>query len=207
MTAEQQGLHLPPDLELGERLGENRWQIVYRAHYQGEDIVVKAYSQSGAQWYRKKLDKNIGVYEMLQNRAYRAKPELLPFTAKPIRVIGQDGKYSLCFLQEFVDGPSLSELAASEGGVPGYLLQTGESIARTCEEKDIKGINEFMHGVRFRKEGNAWSPVMFDFRHIPAEPVQTREKGGLLSKLGIGRRRSETTGFMKDWEAVASQFR
>lgn len=207
MTAEQMGLRLPPELELGERLGENRWQVVYRAHYQGEDIVVKAYSESGANWYRKKLDKNIGVFEMLQNRSYRAKPELLPFTAKPIRVIGQDGSMSLCFLQEFVDGLTLEELATQEGGVPGYLMQTGESIARMCEEKQIKGINEFMQGVRFRKTGNAWTPVMFDFRHIPAEPKGSNEKPSFLSRLGFGSRRQETSGFMRDWEAIQRKHR
>lgn len=207
MMAEAHGLQLPPELELGERLGKNRWQSVYRASYQGEAVVVKAYTESAATWYRKKLDKNIGVYEMLQNRAYRAREELLPYTAKPIRVIGQDGSCSLCFLQEFIDGPTLEELAAEEGKVPGYLLQTGEAIARVCEEKRIKGINEFMRGARFRKQGNAWVPVMFDFRHIPTEPAKPQTGGSFLSRLGFGSRRHETTGFMKDWETVERKYR
>lgn len=207
MSSESHGLHLPDDLQPGERIGKNRWLSVYRANYQGEEIVIKAYTESAASWYRKKIDKNIGVYEMLQNRAYRAKPDLLPFTAKPIRVIGQDGSYSLCFLQEFIDGPTFEELAAQEGKVHGYLLQTGESIARLAEEKSIAGIDQFMKGVRFRKTGNAWTPVMFDFRHIPSEIKKPQGGSSFMSRLGFGGRGTNTTGFMKDWEAVARKYK
>jgi hypothetical protein len=162
---------------------------------------LKAYTDNAANWYRKKLDKNIAVFEMLQNRSYRAKPELLPYTAKPIRVIGQDGKASLCFLQEFVDGITLEELGRQHGRIPGYLMQTGESIARYCEENEVAGIDQFMEKVLFRNENNAWTPVMFDFKQIPAEPKKPAGPS-FLSRLGIGARQDGPSGFMKAWKAL-----
>lgn len=205
LSAEQQGLRLPPDLELLELVGQSRWARTYKAHYEGETIALRAYTDNAASWYRKKLDKNVAVFEMLQNRKFRAKPELLPYTAKPIRVIGQDGKQSLCFLQEFVDGLTLEELGRQQGGIPGYLLEIGQAIASYCEENQIAGIDQFMGHALFRKENKGWTPIMYDFKHIPEEPKKPAGPS-FLSRLGFGSRNSPaTTGFMRDWRALEAK--
>ncbi len=196
-----EGLKLPPGLELLTKVGTGRAGTVYKARFQGETIALKAYKPSAADWYRKKLDKNIAVYEMMQNRAYRKQSELVNYTAKPIRVVGQDGKLSLCFLQEFVDGITLEELGERYGHIPGYLMRTGEAIARVCEEHTIKGVDEFMKGVKLRQKASTWVPVMFDFKHIPNDGPR-EIKPNLLQRLGIGQRPPSQPGFMGEWELL-----
>lgn len=207
LDPDTEGLRLPAGLELLERLGRSRWATVYRATFEGETIALKAYTDGAADWYRKKVDKNVAVFEMLQNRSFRQQPDLLPYTAKPLRVIGQDGKLSLCFLQEYVDGPTIDELGEREGSIPGYLIRTGENIARSCEEKGIEGIDQFMDKVRFQREGQAWVPRMFDFKHVPTEARKKPARGGsLLSRLGFGARPGEPTGFLRDWVAAQRRY-
>lgn len=196
-----EGLTLPDGIVLLEKVGSGRAATVYKAQFQGETIALKAYKSNAASWYRKKLDKNIAVFEMMQNRAFRKHPDLVKYTAKPLRVIGQDGKASLCFLQEYVDGITLEQLGDRYGQIPGYLMRTGEAIARVCEERAIKGVDDFMKGVKVRQSASTWLPIMFDFKHIPSERPQ-EVKPGLLQRLGLNKRPPVSPGFMGDWETI-----
>lgn len=196
-----EGLKLPPGLELIEKIGTGRAGTVYKATFQGETIALKAYKPSAADWYKKKLNKNIAVYEMMQNREFRKQPDLVAYTAKPIRVIGQDGKLSLCFLQEYVDGITLEELGERYGRLPGYLMKTGEAIARVCEEHSIKGVDDFMKGVKVRQSASTWIPVMFDFKHIPTDRPK-EVKPSLMQRLGLNKSAPVQPGFMGTWEAL-----
>ena len=204
LDAEAEGLNLPSGIELVEKIGSGRAGTVYKARFQGEVVALKAYKASAADWYKKKLGKNIAIYEMMQNREFRKHKELVEYTAKPLRVIGQDGKCSLCFLQEFVDGITLEEFGEREGQFPGYLIRTGEMIARTCEEQSLAGIDEFMKGVKLRRTANAWTPVMFDFKHVPSESAKN---GGpsLLQRLGLNRRDNRPKGFLGDWHVLSER--
>ncbi len=205
LDAAAEGLTLPPGIELLEKLGSGRAGSVFKAHYQGEVIALKAYKASAADWYKKKIGKNVAIYEMMQNREFRKHKELVDYTAKPLRVIGQDGSCSLCFLQEYVDGLTLEELGEQLGQFPGYLMRTGESIARTCEEKSLDGVDEFMKGVKFRQASNKnWSPVMFDFKHVPSASGKNAGPG-LLQRLGLNRGGQGPKGFLGDWQALSDR--
>lgn len=207
LTPESEGLRVPAGLDLMERLGASHWVVVYKARFEGDLIVLKVYTDAAADWYRRKLDKNVAVFEMMQNRKYRRVPELLPHTAKPLRVIGQDGRYTLAFMQEFVDGLTLEELGEVEGGIPGYLIRTGENLARVCEEKQIPGIDRFMNKCRFRREGNAWVPTMFDFKHPLPNDAGKQGRSSLLSRLGVGGARAgQAPGFLGIWQREQQRY-
>lgn len=206
ISATEAGLNLPDDIELLEKLGESKLSTVWKARYSNEDVVLKAYSKRAESAWRKKLDKNIAVFEMLQNRAFRHRPELVTYTAKPIRVIGQDGKHSLCFIQEFIDGVSIEEVARREKGLPGAVIRTGETIARVCEEKKIGGIDQFMADVICRRQGENWVPVIHDFKHIPEDPKKPGS-APLLSRLGLGNRYGNATGFLREWHKLDRKYK
>lgn len=196
-----EGLDLPAGIELLEKIGTGSTATVYKATFQGDTVALKAYKASAADWYKKKLDKNIAVYEMMQNRSFRKHKELVDYTAKPYRVIGQDGKHSLCYLQEYVDGISIEELGQRYGSIPGYLMHTGELIARACEEHSIAGIDQFMKDCKLRKVSSSWMPVMYNFKHVPSNSGKDRKRS-LLQRIGLDRRPPLPTGFMGDWEAL-----
>ena len=194
------GLKLPPDLELESLIGTGSCGPVYKVHFQGETLALKAYTQQAIQRYEKKHGANLAIFEMSQNRSLRKLPQLLPFTAKPNRVLGQDGKFSLCFLQEFVDGVSIDALAERLGRLPQSLLEAGEVIDQVSRTAGIKGMDQFMRDILVRERHGVWQPVMFDFKHVP------REHGGSKPLFGIlGRKHKAGSAFLRQWRELAAR--
>lgn len=202
LTPESEGLQLPEGIELLEKVGAGRFNRVYRVNYQGETLALKAYSPRAVDFYRKKFSKNIAVLEMAQNRQYRKVPELVPYTAKPIRVIGQDGQSSLCFLQEFIDGLTLDAVIAKVGHFPGSVMAAGESIDRVCEEKNLDGLDQFMQNVLVREVNGQWLPVLHDFKHVAQPRTGTVSGPSLLSRIGLGRKGMKRPGFLGQWDRL-----
>jgi hypothetical protein len=199
LTAESEGLNLPPGMELHARQGSGRICTVYRATFQGETVALKAYHPDAVTWFRNRHSINIAVHEMAQNRAFRQVPELLPYTAKPIRVIGQDGSVSLCFLQEFINGQTVAELAAKQR-LPEGLLLTSRRIAQLCADRGLQGLDQFMRSTLVREHAGQWTPVIHDFKHLPADtPAKTTHRPSLLSRLGLGGKNTHDPEFVKHW--------
>jgi hypothetical protein len=176
---------------------------VYRASFQGDVLALKAYHPDAVTWYRNRHGLNIAVHEMAQNRAYRQIPELLPYTAKPLRVIGQDGKVSLCFLQELVKGIPVEELGKRVDKMPEGLLEVGRRIARICSDHDLAGIDQFLRSTRVREHAGQWTPVIHDFKHVPVEPAKPQARPSILSRLGLGGRKSNDPAFVQHWAGLA----
>ena len=204
ITPESEGLNLPPGLELQEKIGGGRLTAVYKATYQGDTVALKVYSDKAARWYKNKLNKNVAVYEMSQNRRFRKQAQLLPYTARPIRVIGQDGQYSLCFLQEFIDGKTVEELGRELGGLPEGLMAVGQKIAQICEDEGLEGMDQFMRNTLVRQHAGQWLPVIHDFKHVPVETPKNRSGGSFISRL-LGKNNSGEAEFVREWRAISSK--
>ncbi len=166
-AAELGGLRLPQDLEPLEVAGQGSRSITFRANYRGDILAMKVYKPDAIKQFKKKHNKNIAVSEMSRNRAFRKIPELLPFIAKPIAVMGHDGKSTLMFLQEFIDGVPLKELAERNKGLPDSVLEAGETIVRNAELNELYELDLSMDDVLVRKQAGVWTPVLHDFNHVP----------------------------------------
>jgi hypothetical protein len=161
------GLRLPPYLEPISVAGEGSRSITFKASYRGETVAMKAYRPEAAERYRSRYDVNIGVYEMSRNRAFRKVPGLLPYTAKPLSVIGHDGRYSLLFLQEFIDGESLTALAQRMNGLPESVVEAGENLVRTAEMNELHDLDLDPEKVLARQVRGVWQPALHDFNQMP----------------------------------------
>jgi len=207
ISPESEGLSLPAGLELLEKIGTGSMCTVYKARHMGETVALKVYADKAIKWYRDRHHTNIAVFEMNQNRAFRKVPALLPYTAKPIRVIGQDGKFTLCFVQEFIDGPTVEELGTMLGGLPEGLLQVGQVIAKTCEEEGLEGIEQFMQNTRVRQKAGQWFPAIHDFKHIPAETQKKKSGPSFLSRIGLRAKASQEAAFVQQWRARSERLK
>ena len=200
LTPESEGLKLPPGLGLLRRVGAGRMCTVYQASFQGETVALKAYHPDAVTWFRNRHGLNMAVHEMAQNRAFRQVPELLPYTAKPIRVIGQDGSVSLCFLQEFIQGSTVEALASRLGKLPEALLEVSRRISRLCSDRGLQGLDQFMHSTLVREHAGQWTPVIMDFKHLPVEaPDRTSQGKSLLARLGLRGKNSQDPEFIRHW--------
>jgi predicted Ser/Thr protein kinase len=180
--AELGDVHLPEEIRLLEVAGRGSRSIVFKATYRGETVALKVYRPEAIEKYRKKYELNIAVFEMSQNRKFRKVPELLPFSAKPIMVLGHDGKQSVCFMQEFIDGKPLTELAEANKGVPSSVLEAGEVIARAGEQAGLKELDLDYRDVMVRPQAGRWLPVIHDFNQVPSEHPANKAFMGLFKK-------------------------
>ena len=176
------GVNLPDDVTVLDVIGRGSRSIIFKAEHRGETVALKVYRPDVISSYRHKYDVNIAVFEMSQNRKFRKVPELLPFSAKPIMVLGHDGKQSVCFIQELVEGRPLTELANELGRLPASVLEAGELIARVGEQAGLTSLDLDYRNVILRQQSGRWLPVIHDFN----EPVQEQPSGksfmGLFKK-------------------------
>ena len=175
-------VNLPDNIDLLDVAGKGSRSIIFRATYRGEIVALKIYRPEVVDKYRKKFDLNIAVYEMSQNRKFRKVPELLPFSAKPIMVLGHDGKQTLCFIQEFIEGRPLVELAKELGGVPQSVLEAGEVIARAGDQAGMNNLDLDYRNVIVRESAGRWLPVIHDFNAPSAESPSNKAFLGLFKK-------------------------
>ena len=161
------GLRLPSELEPLEVAGKGRRSITFRVNYRGDLLAMKVYRPKFIESYRKKYNVNIAVFEMSRNRAFRKVPELLPFAAKPISVMGHDGRCSLLFLQEFIEGVPLIELAEQNKGLPDSVLEAGETIVKVAEHNGLHDLDLDYKKILIREQAGIWLPVVHDFNLMP----------------------------------------
>ena len=124
-----QALRVPRSVKLGPLAGRGKRSITFRATCGGEHVALKVYRRKFIDKYRRRYGLNIARYEYERNVAFHALETLRPYAAEPVGVFDDEAASSLCFLQEFVDGISLKQLAAREGGVPPETLEAARTAA------------------------------------------------------------------------------
>jgi predicted Ser/Thr protein kinase len=198
-ASELGGLRLPPDLQPLEVVGEGRHSITFRVKFRGDILAMKVYRPESINRFRKKHDVNIAVFEMSRNRAFRKIPELLPFTAKPISVLGHDGRCSLMFLQEFVDGIPLTELAEKNKGLPDSVLEDGEIIVRHAEMNGYHELDLHYKDVLVRNQAGVWHPVLHDFNKMTKTEPQPDSLLTKVFKTGKDKKSRRDHKHLAEW--------
>lgn len=188
------GVELPDTIELVEVAGRGSCAIVFKALHRGETVALKVYRPAAINTYRDRHGCNIAVYEMSQNRKFRKVQELLPYSAKPIMVLGHDGRQSVCFMQEFIEGQTLIELGRANQGLPPSVLEAGEVIARVAEREGIDGIDLNYRSVLVRQKAGRWLPAIHGFNRPPAD---AESRGGLLRLFR--KTRQPNFEFIREW--------
>jgi predicted Ser/Thr protein kinase len=177
------GVHLPANIELLEVAGRGSRSIVFKARFRDEIVALKVYRPDVAQTYREKHDLNIAVFEMSRNRKFRKVAELFPFSAKPIMVLGHDGKQTLSFMQEFIEGVTLEELGKSQQGLPASVLNVAHAIARYADEAGLEDLDlDYRQVMARRQKDGQWLPVVYDFNRVPTKLEGRKALLGLFRK-------------------------
>jgi len=194
------GVNLPDDIQLLEVAGKGSCAITFKAQHRGQTVALKVYRPDVVEKYRKKFDLNIAVFEMSQNRKFRKEQELFPYSAKPIMVLGHDGKQSVAFMQEFIDGMLMTELGQVNKGVPSSVLEAGEVIARAADQAGMTELELDYRNIMVRKQAGKWLPVIHDFNHVPSDHPGNKAFMGLFKK---GRRPNYE--YVREWLAFSRQ--
>lgn len=192
-------LNLPQELLLIGFAGQGRRSVTFKANYQGETVALKVYRGEFIEKYQDRYKLNIAQFEMTRNQAFYAVDALRPYAAKPVRVLGVDDGYSLCFLQEFIDGPTLVELAEQNQGLPQTVLDAGQLI---CEQAEVAGLHDldlFYKNILVRKQNDAWLPVINDFNLVPQYQFPPNPFLQLAYLTGIRKKSHRDWRCLKGW--------
>ena len=199
------GLRLPAELEPLEVAGQGNRSITFRAIYRGDIVAMKVYRPDVIERYKKKHKVNIAVYEMSLNRVFRKIPELLPFTAKPLAVMGHDGKSTLMFLQEFIDGVFIKELAERNKGLPDSVLEAGETIVRNAEMNDLHDLGLGIDTAMVRKQSGVWFPALHDFNQVPKADTSSNSFFSRAFKGGSEKKAKADYQSLAEWRSYSDK--
>jgi len=193
------------ELKLPEKLlplslaGEGRRSVTYKAEDNGEVVALKVYRKEFVHKYQQRYGLNIAEFEFARNQAFFAVSELQPYAARPIKVLGLDDGYSLCFLQEFIDGPSLVELAQKNNGLPQNVLDAGHLICEKAEAAGLHDLDLFYKNVLVRKQNDTWLPVIHDFNLVPQYQYPPNPFLALAYLTGLRKKSHRDWRCLKGW--------
>jgi hypothetical protein len=193
-------LKLPGYLLLAGIAGEGRRSVTFNASYRGQILALKVYRREFIQKYQQRYKLNIAQFELTRNKAFYAVEALRPYAAKPIDVLGIDDGYSLCFLQEFIDGPSLVELAKNNQGLPQSVLDAGRLICEQAETAGLHDLDLFYKNILCRKQNDVWLPVIHDFNLVPQYQFPPNPFLKLAYLTGIRKKSHRDWRCLKGWQ-------
>ena len=193
------------ELKLPEKLlplslaGEGRRSVTYKAEDNGEVVALKVYRKEFVHKYQQRYGLNIAEFEFARNQAFYEVEELRPYAAQPIEVLGVDDGYNLCFLQEFIDGPSLVELAQTNHGLPRTVLDAGRLICEKAEASGLHDLDIFYKNVLVREKNGTWLPVIHDFNLVPQYQYPSNPFLALAYLTGLRKKSHRDWRCLKGW--------
>jgi len=196
---------LPENLVPVSLAGEGRRSVTFKAKYIDEVVALKVYRKEFIQKYQQRYKLNIAQFEFTRNQAFYAVEALRPYSARPIKLLGIDDGYSLCFLQEFIDGPSLVELAVQNHGLPQSVLNAGHLICEKAEAAGLHDLDLFYKNVLVRKQKDTWLPVIHDFNLVPQYQYPPNPFLALAYLVGLRRKSHRDWRCLKGWQDWSDQ--
>ena len=193
-------LKLPENLVPVSLAGQGRRSTTFKAEYEGEVVALKVYRKEFIQKYQQRYELDIAQFEFTRNQAFYAVDELRPYAARPIEVLGVDDGYSLCFLQEFIYGPSLVELAQKNHGLPQSVLDAGQLICTKAEAAGLHDLDLFYKNVLVREKNGTWLPVIHDFNLVPQYQYPPNPFLALAYLIGLRRKSHRDWRCLKGWQ-------
>lgn len=193
-------LSLPEDLVLIGFAGQGRRSTTFKVNYLGQTVALKVYRKEFVEKYQQRYKLNIAQFEMTRNQAFYALDALRPYAAKPLKVLGVEDGYSLCFLQEFIDGPSLVELAEQAKGLPKSVLDAGRLICEQAEASGLHDLDLFYKNILVRKQADEWLPVIHDFNLVPQYQFPPNPFLAFAYLTGIRKKSHRDWRCLKGWQ-------
>jgi hypothetical protein len=200
-------LTLPESIEIGPVIGEGKRSVTLQGVFDGESVVLKVYRRQHVHKYQQRHGLNIAEFEYQRNLAFYSVDALREFAAKPIKITGVDDGYSLVFIQELIEGVTLTELAGQLGGVPDETLRAGELIVRAAEAAGLHDIDLTYPNILVRKTGDGWMPAIYDFNLLPQHLYPPNPVLAIAYRSGLRRKSHRDYRAIRDWYKLSELYR
>jgi hypothetical protein len=176
---------LPAEIELGPIVGRGRRSTVYRARLHGREVAVKLYRPEATAKYQRRCGPTAARFEYQRNLAFHRVGALRPFVAEPLRAVGEDDECCDAFVQEFIEGRTVREVAQEQGGIPLETLAALKNFVELAGSAGLFDIDISPTNMKLRHNAGGWLPVLFDFNLIPQHRHAPNPWVWLLYRTGL----------------------
>lgn len=198
-------ISLPAEIEVIGFLGKGRRSRSYKGKYGNQDIVVKVYYEEFVQKYIRKYNIDIAEFEFERNSTLYDIDAIKSYITKPYRFFPIGGNYTHSFIQEYVDGITLTGLVARLGYLPQEVLKAGYEIVRTAESHGIHDLDISAGNILTVNcnEGEGWIPKLYDFNLLPQHVSPPNPFIAWGIKTGIRSKSHRDYRSLKNWQRMA----
>jgi hypothetical protein len=179
-----ESLQLPKDFELVQQLSCGFRSTVYKAEYQGEHVVLKVYKPEYDDKCRRRVGKSAAQFEYERNQQFYRNAAVRPYVARPIRWLKASDGWTGSFVQEYLDGLSLSAFRQQIGELSIGFAQQVERICKVAWSEHLFDLDLHNQNVLAVRRNGGWRPFLFDFNMMPKD-VSSSFLTRVMFQLGL----------------------
>jgi hypothetical protein len=169
-------------IELGERIGEGKRSVVYRARWNGRDVSVKVYKPTEIARHARKHPLPLAEFEHRRNKAFYSAAGMPKYVAEPLGYhVEPDFQITL---QEYLDGEIYYFARRDNAGFisPSFKDELAE-LVRLSHAAHLYDID--LHAMNVMVDRRTGGPKLFDFNQIPFHERPQNPLVALALKLGL----------------------
>jgi hypothetical protein len=169
-------------IELGDKIGEGKRSVVYRARWSGRDVSVKVYKPAEILRHARKHPLPLAEFEHRRNQAFYRAAGMSKYVAEPLGyLIAKDFQMTL---QEFLDGEIYYFARRDNAGFisPRFKEELAE-LVRLSHAAQLYDID--LHAMNVMVDRRTGGPKLFDFNQIPFHERPQNPLVALALRLGL----------------------
>ena len=201
---------LKPLPQLGEGieviayLTSGRRTDVYTALYRGRRVVAKVYKSEFVKKYLRRFGCDIAAFEYERNHAFYVSDALRPYCPEPLHYT-PDCDGVCAFVQEYIEGDSLSEFVKKMGHLPKEIIEAGYFIVDEASKIGLHDLDIYPSNVLIVADGQRWKPVVYDFNMMPQHKFPPNPFRAIAFLLGLRKRSQRDYANLRKWRRLAER--
>lgn len=192
-------IRVPDVIQVGEVLGRGARSMGYAAELDGHKVAIKFYRPRFVHKYRHRYKVELAQFEFDRNAAFRAVPGLSDHTVEPLRVLREEDGHTPAFVQEYIQGESLTTVMRRLGHLPPEILKQGKHIADTACAAGLHDLDMHDGNIMVVGDDGHWKLLIYDFNLMPQYLHAPNPFVKLLYKVGLRKRSGRDYLCLKRW--------
>lgn len=169
-------------IEIGEKIGEGKRSVVYRARWRDRDASLKVYKPAEVLRHARKHPLPLAEFEHRRNQSFYRAPGMSQYVAEPLGYLVEPDLQMT--LQEYLDGEIYYFARRDNAGFisPRFKEDLAE-LVRLSHAAQLYDID--LHAMNVMVDRRTGGPKLFDFNQIPFHERPQNPLVALALKLGL----------------------
>ncbi len=169
-------------IEIGEKVGEGKRSVVYRARWRDRDASLKVYKPAEILRHARKHPLPLAEFEHRRNQSFYRAPGMSKYVAEPLGYLVEPDLQMT--LQEYLDGEIYYFARRDNAGFisPRFKEDLAE-LVRLSHAAQLYDID--LHAMNVMVDRRTGGPKLFDFNQIPFHERPQNPLVALALKLGL----------------------